>query len=308
MVIEMQGVTKRYGSVQALDGVDLRVEQGEVVAVLGPNGAGKTTAIAVMLGLTRPSGGRVACFGGDPTRFAARSRVGVMLQESGVPNSLRVAEVVGLFQRYYPYTLPLADILARADLASKRDALVSTLSGGQRQRLYFALAIAGDPDLVFLDEPTVGMDVNARRAFWEQVEGFAALGKTVLFCTHYLDEADAFARRVVMLAGGRVIAEGSPRDIKRLVAATSVRFRSDVTLERLQRLPQVQRATLEEGVLTVATNEPEALLQRLFAEGVALHDLRVLDADLEAAFVHLTNGAEGASERPAAAAVKGVEA
>ena len=308
MVIEMQGVTKRYGSVQALDGIDLTVEQGEVVAVLGPNGAGKTTAIAVMLGLSRPSGGRVACFGGDPTRFAARSRVGVMLQESGVPNSLRVAEVVGLFRRYYPYTLPLADILARADLTFKRDALVSTLSGGQRQRLYFALAIAGDPDLLFLDEPTVGMDVNARRAFWEQVEGFAALGKTVLFCTHYLDEADAFAQRVVMLADGRVIAEGSPRDIKRLVAATSVRFRSDVGLERVASLPQAQRVAFEEGVITVATNEPEALLQRLFAEGVALHDLRVLDADLAAAFVHLTNGAGGFAGGAAAAKAKGVEA
>ena len=313
MVIEMRGVTKRYGDVQALAGIDLDVEPGEVVAVLGPNGAGKTTAIAVMLGLTRPSSGDVRCFGGDPTRYAARSRVGVMLQESGVPSSLKVAEVVGLFQRYYPYTLPLGEILERADLVEKRDTLVSTLSGGQRQRLYFALAIAGDPDLVFLDEPTVALDVSARRSFWQQVDGFAALGKTVLFSTHYLEEADAIARRVVVVDRGRVIAEGSPRDIKRLVADTTVRFAADVALERVAAMPEAQRATLDEGFVVVTTNEPEALLRRLFADGVALRDLRVSDTDLEAAFVHLTNGGTLTGGAPTAAgdgtvAAKGVSA
>ena len=295
-MIEMRGVTKRYGDVRALDGIDLDVAPGEVVAVLGPNGAGKTTAISVMLGLTRPTSGTVRCFGGDPARFEARSRVGVMLQESGVPAALRVCEVVGLFQRYYPYTLPLDELLARADLTVKRDAPVSTLSGGQRQRLYFALAIAGDPDLVFLDEPTVALDVSARRAFWEQVEGFAELGKTVLFSTHYLDEADAVARRVVVVDHGRVIAEGTPREIKRLVADTTVRFHADVDLERMRALPGVQRADLEDGFVVIATNEPEALLRRLFADGVAVRDLRVTDSDLEAAFVHLTNrGVHGAA-------------
>jgi ABC-2 type transport system ATP-binding protein len=309
VVIEMRDVTKRYGDVRALDGIDLDVAAGEVVAVLGPNGAGKTTAIAVMLGLTRPTSGSVRCFGGDPARGAARSRVGVMLQESGVPDALRVREVVGLFQRYYPYTLPLDELLARADLAGKRDALVSTLSGGQRQRLYFALAIAGDPDLVFLDEPTVALDVSARRAFWEQVEGFAELGKTVLFSTHYLDEADAVARRVVVVDHGRVIAEGTPREIKRLVADTTVRFHADVALEHLRALPHVQRAELEEGFVVIATNEPEALLARLFADGLAIRDLRVTDTDLEAAFVHLTNGgAMPASAVPESVGARGVQA
>lgn len=309
MVIEMRGVTKRYGDVRALDGIDLDVAAGEVVAVLGPNGAGKTTLINVMLGLTRPTSGTVRCFGGDPARFDARSRVGVMLQESGVPAALRVHEVVGLFQRYYPYTLPLGELLERADLTSKRDAAVSTLSGGQRQRLYFALAIAGDPDLVFLDEPTVALDVSARRAFWEQVEGFAELGKAVLFSTHYLDEADAVARRVVVVDHGRVIAEGTPHEIKRLVADTTVRFHADVALERLRALPQVQRAEVEEGFVVIATNEPEALLRGLFDDGVTVRDLRVTDTDLEAAFVHLTNGGRQAASTGAGSATsQGVHA
>lgn len=295
MVIEMRDVTKRYGTVTALDGVDLAVAPGEVVAVLGPNGAGKTTAIALMLGLAQPSAGSVRCFGGDPGRAEARARLGVMLQESGVPSSLRVAEVITLFQSYYPHQLPLDELLERADLLAKRDALVSSLSGGQRQRLYFALAIAGDPDLVFLDEPTVGLDVGARRAFWEQVQGFAALGKTVLFSTHYLDEVDAVAQRVVVLQAGRVIAQGSPAEIKRLVADTTVRFRSDVSAERLAALPEVERVHDEDGLHVVMTSAPEALLARLFTEGVALRELRVLDTDLDDAFVHLTSAAYGAA-------------
>ncbi len=291
MVIEMQNVRKRYGTVEALAGVDLQVEAGEVVAMLGPNGAGKTTAIGLMLGLTRPSSGQVRCFGGDPARFEARSRTGVMLQESGVPGSLKVSEVVELFGRYYPYTLPLDEILERANLAQERGRLVSTLSGGQRQRLYFALAIAGDPDLLFLDEPTVGLDVGARRSFWEQVEGFVALGKTVVFSTHYLAEVDGVARRVVVVDRGRVIAEGTPQRIKRLVADVTVRFRAEVTPQQLAAWPQVLRASCDEGLVVVATNEPEAFLRRLFTEAEEVRDLRVSDADLEAAFLHLTNGA-----------------
>jgi len=289
----MQAVTKRYGAVQALDGVDLAVGAGEVLALLGPNGAGKTTAISLMLGIARPSAGTVRCFGTEAGAGATRARVGVMLQESGVPAGLRVSEVIAMFQAYYPYHLPLEELLERADLAAKRQALVSSLSGGQRQRLYFALAIAGDPDLVFLDEPTVGLDVAARRAFWQQVEGFAALGKTVLFSTHYLDEVEAAARRVVVLHAGRVIAQGTPTDIKRLVADTTVRFRSAAELSWLAELPEVERAEARDGRQLLLTNAPEALLARLFAAGVELRELRVSDTDLDEAFVHLTNGAAG---------------
>ena len=289
MVVEMRGVEKRYGDVVALAGVDLAVAPGEVVGFLGPNGAGKTTSIRVMLGLTTPSRGEALLFGGPPARRDARGRVGVMLQDSGVPTSLRVRELVGLFARYYPYALPRDEVLERAGLREKADALVSSLSGGQRQRLYFALAIVGDPDLLFLDEPTVALDVEGRRAFWQQVVGFAELGKTVLFTTHHLAEADAVAQRLVVIDRGHVIAEGTPSEVKRRVADRTVRFRADVPVAALVARPYVQRVEPEPGGLTaVYTSEPERLLRELFAQGADLRDLTVTDADLEAAFVALT--------------------
>ena len=287
MVVEMRGVTKRYGQVLALDDIDLEIVGGDVVAILGPNGAGKTTAIDVMMGLRRPTGGSVRLFGEEPTRRAVRSRVGAMLQDSGVPTALRVGEIVELFARYYPHALPHDELLARADLTSVRRTLVSALSGGQKQRLYFALAIAGDPDLIFLDEPTVAMDVEARRAFWTQVQEFARLGKTILFSTHHLDEADAVARRIVVIHHGRLLAKGTPFEIKRLVADKTVRFASDVAVERLTALPFVQGARRDERHLVVYTSEPEELLRRLFDDGAAVADLTVRDTDLEAAFVSL---------------------
>lgn len=291
-IVEMEQVTKRYGATLALDEVSLSVAPGEILSVLGPNGAGKTTAIAIMLGLRRPSGGRAVIFGQAPQSRSARARVGAMLQESGVPGSLTVSEVIRLFQGYYPHTLPLAEILVRADLSSKRQSLVSTLSGGQQQRLYFALALAGDPDLIFLDEPTVGMDVETRRAFWEQVQEFAALGKTILFSTHYLNEADAFATRIVVINRGRIIAEGTPRTIKSLVADKTVRLNTDAPLARLQGYPSVQRAEQRNSHLVIYTNEPEACLAQLFKEGWRISELTVTETDLEAAFVSLT-GQEG---------------
>jgi len=289
MVVEMRGVEKRYGDVRALAGVDLAVASGEVVGFLGPNGAGKTTSIRVMLGLTRPTAGEARLFGGSPDRREARGRVGVMLQESGVPSSLRVREVVELFARYYPFALPTDEVLARAGLEPRARALVSTLSGGERQRLYFALAVVGDPDLLFLDEPTVALDVEARRAFWQQVVGFAELGKTVLFTTHHLSEADAVARRLVVIDKGRIIAEGTPSEVKRRVADRTVRFRADLPAADLAGRPAVQRVEVEPGgLMAIYTSEPERLLRELFAQGIELRDLTVTDADLEAAFVALT--------------------
>lgn len=287
-VIEMSGVTKSYGKLPALRGVDLEVGPGEVVAFLGPNGAGKTTAIGIMLGQKLPDSGLVRLFGQRPDSPQARGRTGVMLQESGLPQSLTVSEVVQLFSSYYPYSLPLAEVLERADLSSKANSQVSTLSGGQKQRLYFALAIVGDPDLIFLDEPTVAMDVESRRAFWLQVQGFAALGKTILFSTHYLEEADAYAGRVVVLHQGQVLGSGTPAQIKQLVAAKTVRLQTDLELEAAQKFPAVERVTQENSHLVIYSNQPERFLTELIKSGHTLADLSVEDTDLEAAFISLT--------------------
>lgn len=291
----MQGVIKRYGSTEALKGVDLQVQQGEIVSVLGPNGAGKTTAIAIMLGLREATSGEVSLFGMPPDSRTARSRVGAMLQESGVPDTLTVRELLGLFRRYYPYGLPVEELLDRADLREKQNAQVRSLSGGQKQRLYFALAIAGDPDLVFLDEPTTAMDVETRRAFWEQVRGFAELGKTILFSTHHLEEADDVATRIVVIHEGRVIAQGTPREIKRLVADKTVRLKTDAPFDALRTANGVQHAERSNGHVVVYTHEPEALLASLFAQGCSVEDLTVTDTDLEAAFVSLTRRTEVAA-------------
>src|SRR5207253_11133648 len=182
---------------------------GEVVAMLGPNGAGKTTSISLLLGLRKPTSGKALLFGLEPTHLLARSRVGVMLQESGVPQMLKVREIVDLFRSYYPKPLPRDRAIAMAGLEEKTNALVKELSGGQRQRLYFALAVCGDPQVLFLDEPTVGMDVEGRRRFLEEIGALATKGRTVVLTTHYLEEADQLARRVIVIDHGRVIADST---------------------------------------------------------------------------------------------------
>jgi ABC-2 type transport system ATP-binding protein len=289
-VIQMQQVSKRYGETQALNNVSLEVSQGEVVAFLGPNGAGKTTAIQVMLGLRAASSGSVKLFGESPQSKNTKTRIGVMLQESGLPETLTVEELIGLFGRYYSYTLPLEEVLQRADLVSKCKDLVRHLSGGQKQRLYFALSIVGDPDLIFLDEPTVAMDVEARHNFWQQVRGFAELGKTILFSTHYLEEADAIADRIVVIHQGQIIKDGTPHDIKRLVAAKTVKLKTDLWLEQAQNFPAVERAIQENGHLIIYSDEPEKFIGELVSKGHTMTDLTVTDTDLEAAFVSLTGG------------------
>jgi ABC-2 type transport system ATP-binding protein len=289
-VIEARKITKRYGATQALHGLDVVVTLGEIVGFLGPNGAGKTTAISVMLGLRKPTSGTVRLFGLAPDDCQARSRIGVMLQESGVPFSLRVEEVIRLFQCYYPYTLPTDELLRRVKLTDKRRSLIADLSGGQKQRLYFALALAGDPDLLFLDEPTVGMDVETRLAFWEQVRAFAALGKTILFSTHYLEEADALASRIVVVNQGRIVAEGTPAEIKRLVPNTIVRLCTDLPINEAQQMPGVLHVAQANAQLVVSTSAPEAFLRALFRADWQVTDLTVQGADLETAFRALTEG------------------
>ena len=294
-VIEATGLTKRYGDTLAVDGLDLTIHEGDIVAILGPNGAGKSTTIEMLLGLRTPTQGSVRIFGADPNAAATRARVGAMLQESHAPETLTVAEAVDLVRHYYPYALGVEDILDRADLVEKRGNRVGQLSGGQQQRLNFALAIAGDPDLLFLDEPTASLDVAARHRFWEQVRGLAAQGKTILFSTHNLAEADALADRVVVISHGHFVADGTPEEIKATVAARTVRLVTDAPAAALAAVPGVRRVEVAAGesddtehpVLVVQTTAPEDLLARLFAEGRRVEQLSVTDTDLETAFIHL---------------------
>src|SRR4030081_268553 len=223
-VVELVDAHKQFGSVEALRGVSLAVRPGELVGLLGPNGAGKTTAISLMLGLRRPSSGKALLFGLEPRDLRARSRIGVMLQESGVPLTLKVREVVDLFRTYYPEPLPTETVVEMAGLGEFQGSLVGKLSGGQRQRVYFALAICGDPAALFLDEPTVGLDTATRRSFWDQVRGFKRHGKSIVLTTHYLDEADALADRVVVIDHGLIVADDTPEAIRGRVPGKKVTF------------------------------------------------------------------------------------
>ncbi len=288
-MVELVNASKRYGQVQALQDVSLAIEAGEVVAMLGPNGAGKTTSISLMLGIRKPTSGTARLFGVNPRDLRARSRIGVMLQESGVPGMLKVEEIVDLFSSYYPAPLPVSEAIAMAGLQEKSKTLVKDLSGGQRQRLYLALGVCGNPDVLFLDEPTVGMDVEGRRLFLEEIGGLAARGRTVILTTHYLEEADQLARRIIVIDRGRIIADSSPAAIKARVAGKRVTFSTTQPLSesQLSGLP-LNAQQIDDHRVRLLTNEPETVLRELFRRGVDIHDLEVSGADLEEAFVAMT--------------------
>ena len=294
--VELIEAHKSYGSVQALKGVNIAIPEGELIAMLGPNGAGKTTAISLMLGLRKPTAGRALLFGMDPTQRSARSRCGVMLQESGVNGALHVRELVDLFRAYYPRPMPAGRAIALAGLQEQASVAASKLSGGQRQRLYYALAVCGDPDVLFLDEPTVGMDVESRRGFLDAIKEFAAEGKTIVLTTHYLEEADELAERIVVVDSGVVIADAPPAEIKARVAGKRVTFDTDQALgeEDFRGMP-VNHLELRGSHVRLLSNQPEPVLGALFRRDVSIRNLEVVGADLEEAFLALT--AHGAGER-----------
>jgi ABC-2 type transport system ATP-binding protein len=287
--IELQNASKSFGAVQALQHVNFTIPQGQVVALLGPNGAGKTTAISLMLGLRRPSRGQVHLLGHDPRDRWARSRCGIMLQESGVPLNLTVSETITLFRSYYGHPLPLAQVLEMANLKKKASSSIASLSGGQRQRLYFALAICGDPDVLFLDEPTTGLDVEARHRFWEQIRTFVKQGKTILLTTHYLEEADALAERIILIDHGQVRADASPATLKAMATNTRVAFDVSEPLqpEFFEPLP-VQQLELGENHISFLTTKLETVLRALFTQPTEITNLAITRASLEEAFFHLT--------------------
>ena len=283
----MSAVTHRYGDVVALDGLNLEIRAGEVLAVLGPNGAGKTTAIGLLLGTLRVQEGTVRVFGHEPGAGAVRMRRGAMLQVSGVPDTLTIAEHLELFSSYYPAPLPVSRLLAMAGLEELANRRYGRLSGGQKQRVMFALALAGDPELVFLDEPTTGLDVEARRSLWNEIRELKAAGRTAVLTTHYLEEADALADRIAVIHEGRVVAEGTPAEIKSRAADRRVRCITSINADEVAALPGVARVEVNGQHLEVLTTQPEELLRTLLALDPDLRDLHVTGARLEDAFLTL---------------------
>ena len=295
---ELRGASLRYGDVTALDAIDLRIEAGRITVLLGPNGAGKTSAIRLLLGLVSPVSGSARLFGSDPRTLAARRRIGVMMQISKVPETLRVREHIETFRSYYPSPLPAVELVRAAGLGGLERRLFGTLSGGEKQRVLFALALAGDPALLFLDEPTVGMDVSTRRAFWERVRALRADGRAILLTTHYLEEADALADRVVVLDSGRIVADGTPADVKRTVATRRISCRTRVPLDAIRSIPQVQSAQRSDSLTRILTTSAEHVVRLLLEQDPTLSDLEVSGASLEDAFLALTPATGGAAPVP----------
>src|SRR5450432_293368 len=288
IVASLEGVSKNYGDIKALRAVDFSVGAGEIVALLGPNGAGKTTAVKLLLGLLQPNAGQVRVFGGDPTNPETRMRTGAMLQVGRVPETLRVREHIDLFSSYYEKPMPMAEVLAAAGLEKLSERKFGDLSGGQRQRVLFALAICGNPDLLFLDEPTVGLDVEARRMLWDEIRRMVGRGKTVLLTTHYLQEADALADRVAVINQGEIIAQGTPAEIKAKTSGKRIRCITSLSIASIRQIAGVTDAKEDREAIEIHAVEAEPVVRELLARDLKLSGLEITSAGLEEAFLALT--------------------
>jgi len=287
-VAELRGVTKKFGSITALSGIDIEVRAGELLAVLGPNGAGKSTAISLWLGLQEADTGDVRLLGGSPQELAQRLGLGVMLQDVELPKELRVRELVRLASSYYANPLPLEETLRRAGVTAFADRAYGKLSGGQKRLAQFAIAICGQPRVLFLDEPSVGLDIQAREALWQSIRDLLAAGCSIVLTTHYLEEAEALANRVTVVTKGRVIASGSVDDMRALVARRQISCETKVPLEEVRTWPGVLEARVDRGRLQITAVDAEAVVRRLLAADSSLGRLEVRQAGLNEAFNELT--------------------
>jgi ABC-2 type transport system ATP-binding protein len=288
-VATLDSITKTYGQTKALDNFSFRLSPGEVVTLLGPNGAGKTTAIRLLLGLISPSAGSVRVLGQDPRDAQSRTRTGVMLQVARVPEVLRVSELIDLFRSYYPRPLAVSSVVRIARLEGLEKKLFGKLSGGQKQRVLFGLAICGDPDLVFLDEPTAGMDIESRRALWDEIRALSAAGKTVLLTTHYLEEADTLANRVVVINRGQTICEGTPSEIRSRVSGRRIRCITQLDPAFLATLPTVSQVKQDREALIVTAEAAEEVVREMLLRDRTLSGLEIHSPALEDAFLALTS-------------------
>ncbi len=292
--IELRGLAKSFGQVRAVRGIDFSVARGETVALLGPNGAGKSTTIDMLLGLLEPDGGTVSVFGATPQAAVDAGDVGAMLQTGALIRDLSVRELVAMMASLYPDPLDVDEVLELTGIAEIANRRTQKLSGGQTQRVRFAVALVSNPELLVLDEPTAAMDVEGRRGFWTTMRAFAARGKTVIFATHYLEEADDYADRIVLMAHGSIVADGPPNEIKGMVGTKTIRATiPDVPLEQLEALPGVARAERRGESVVLSCSDSDAAIRALLGAFPDARDIEISGAGLEEAFLTLTGGENG---------------
>lgn len=286
--IELTGISKRFGSITAVDDIDLTVERGEVLALLGPNGAGKSTTIDLALGLSRPTSGTARLFDGDPRESIVAGRVGAMLQGGALLTGLTVAQSIALIASAHQHPLPVEEAMERAGITDIARRRVSKLSGGQLQRARFAVAVVSNPELLILDEPTAAMDVESRHEFWRSMREFTDQGRTVVFATHYLDEADDFADRIVILNSGRIVADGTPAEVKAVVTGRVIRFRADADASALRALRGVRSVERRDDQYTLVCDDSDAVLRELLPMLPSARDIEVISHTMDDAFLALT--------------------
>jgi ABC-2 type transport system ATP-binding protein len=285
----LRSARKHFGKIRALDGLDLDVRRGELLAVLGPNGAGKSTAISLLLGLELPDGGTVELFGLDPRDLEARRRVGIMMQEVALAPVATPREHIAQVASYYPSPYEVNAVIRRLSLEKLADRRYSELSGGQKRQVQFAMAICGRPELLFLDEPTVGLDIQAREALWKVLRELVHEGSSIVLTTHYLEEAEALANRVAVIARGRQIAAGTVDEIRAVVSRKNIACRTTLAATTIREWPEVEQLREDGGRLHLVTQDAEALLRRLLAADTRVSDVEVRRAGLAEAFAELTS-------------------